>query len=73
MEFFYVSFQKKIIFRFNNFVLEENKNIFMEMLLFHQTATEQSGYTLCHYYAATETERLFSLVSYNLPKAKVWS
>jgi hypothetical protein len=29
MEFFYVSFRKKIfIFGFNNFILEENKNIY---------------------------------------------
>jgi hypothetical protein len=29
MEFFYVSFQKKIfIFGFNNYILEENKNIY---------------------------------------------
>jgi hypothetical protein len=41
IEFFYVSFQRKIfIFGFNNFILEENK-IFMETLLYHQKATEK--------------------------------
>ena len=28
MEFFYLSFQKILIFGFNNFILEENKNIY---------------------------------------------
>ena len=41
MEFFYGSFRKKIfLFGFNNFILEENKDIYMEM---HQKATEQQG------------------------------